>query len=249
MSRTPLIAGNWKMNGDRAMAADWVAAVAPAVPASVEALACPPFPYLDVLRSGLAGSRLRLGGQDLAAEREGACTSGVSGEMLADLGCSHVIVGHSERRLSGEDDQQVARKCRRARYAALMPILCVGETLAEREAGETVAVVARQLGAVLNGASADLLEGIIVAYEPIWAIGTGHNATPEQAQAVHAALRERVAGHDVGLAESLRVLYGGSVKADNAASLMAQPDIDGALIGGASLDPDSFLAICQAAAS
>ncbi len=249
MSRTPLIAGNWKMNGHRTMAADWVAAVAPAVPPSVEALACPPFPYLDVLRSGLDGSRLRLGGQDLAPEPEGAYTGGVSSEMLMDLGCTHVIVGHSERRQSGEDDQQVARKCSRARDAALMPILCVGETLAEREAGATFSVVDRQLRSVLDGASQDLLDGIVLAYEPVWAIGTGHSATPEQAQDVHAALRKLVANYDAGLAESLRILYGGSVKADNATSLMAQPDIDGGLIGGASLDPDSFLAICQAAAS
>jgi triosephosphate isomerase len=249
MSRTPLIAGNWKMNGRRAMAADWVAAVANAIPIGVEALVCPPFPYLDAIRSGTGGSRLGLGGQNLAEEPDGAYTGGVSGEMLMDLGCSHVIVGHSERRLSGEDDQQVARKCSRARDAGLMPILCVGETLSEREAGETFSVVSRQVRSVLDGESEALLDGIILAYEPVWAIGTGHTATPEQAQEVHAALRELVAGYDAGLAESLRVLYGGSVKADNAASLLAQPDIDGGLIGGASLDADSFLAICQAAAS
>jgi triosephosphate isomerase len=249
MSRIPLIAGNWKMNGRRAMAADWVAAVAPAVPDGVEALVCPPFPYIEVLRQGLYGDGLALGGQNLAAESDGAYTGGVSGEMLVDLECAYVIVGHSERRLSGEDDQEAARKCGRAREAGLTPILCVGESLAQREAGETFSVVSRQVGAVLEGESEVLREGLVIAYEPVWAIGTGHTATPEQAQEVHAALRELVAGYDAGLAEKLRLLYGGSVKADNAASLMAQPDIDGGLIGGASLDADSFLAICRAAVS
>lgn len=249
MSRTPLLAGNWKMNGRRAMAADWAAAVAPAVPDGIEALVCPPFPYIEVLRQGLDGAPLGLGGQNLAAEPDGAYTGGVSGEMLVDLGCSYVIVGHSERRLSGEDDQEVAHKCGRAREAGLTPILCVGESLAQREAGETFSVVSHQVRAVLEGESEVLREGLVIAYEPVWAIGTGHTATPEQAQEVHAKLRELVAGYDAGLAEKLRLLYGGSVKADNAASLMVQPDIDGGLIGGASLDADSFLAICRAAVS
>jgi triosephosphate isomerase len=198
----------------------------------------------------LQGSVIALGAQDLCEQTgEGAYTGEVSGAMLRDAGCRYVIVGHSERRtIYGEDDQRVAEKFFAARAAGLTPILCVGERLEERERGDTEAVVARQLDAVLNregGAAA--LAGAVIAYEPVWAIGTGRTATPEQAQQVHAFIRRRIAGRDRGVADRLQILYGGSVKPGNAAELFAMADIDGGLIGGASLDAEHFLAICRAA--
>lgn len=248
MARTPLVAGNWKMNGRQDMARDLASSVAAGAPSGVQVALCPPFPYLETVRRE-AGDLL-LGGQNLAAEEDGAFTGEVSGEMLVDLGCRLVLVGHSERRaLFGEGDDRVAHKFQRALDAGLTPVLCVGETLAQRDAGDTVAVVRRQLDAVLAASGVAGLGRGVVAYEPVWAIGTGRTATPEQAQEVHAAIRARVGEDDAKIADSLQLLYGGSVKADNAASLFSQPDIDGGLIGGASLDADSFLAICQAAAS
>ena len=243
--RKPLVAGNWKMNGRREMATELAASLVDGVPAGVEVLVCPPFPYLSPVADVLRGSDVALGAQNLASQEDGAYTGEVSGEMLADLGVAHVLVGHSERRsLFAESDRLVAEKFVRARQAGLTPVLCVGETLAQRESGETEAVVAGQLDAVLDVAQ---LGQAIIAYEPVWAIGTGQTASPEQAQAVHAFIRQRVAEKQPSVATSLRILYGGSVNADNAASLFRQADIDGGLVGGASLDADSFLAICQAA--
>lgn len=205
---------------------------------------CPPFPYLTQAAGLLAGSGIELGAQNLAVETAGAYTGEVSGAMLADVGCRYVIVGHSERRaLYGEDSALVARKYKAAAEQGLVPILCVGEQLAEREAGRTEQVVAGQLEAVLALCGEAALAGALIAYEPVWAIGTGKVATPEQAQAVHAFIRGRVARG----ADTPTLLYGGSVKPDNAAGLFAQPDVDGGLIGGASLVAEQFLAICEAA--
>ena len=197
----------------------------------------------------LAGSPIVLGAQDVCAEEAGAHTGEVAASMLADLGCRYVIVGHSERRaMYGEDDALVARKFQAAQRYGLVPILCVGESLAERDGGATRQVVLRQLDAVLEAAGGDAFARAVVAYEPVWAIGTGRTATPGQAQEVHGLIRVRVAEKDARIAASLRVLYGGSVKAGNAGLLFAMPDVDGGLIGGASLKAEEFTAICRAAA-
>jgi triosephosphate isomerase len=249
-SRTPMVAGNWKMNGRLSQAQALAQVVAAGAPARVQVVLCPPFPYLQAVNETLQGSDVHLAAQDLALEEDGAFTGEVSGEMLRDSGCELVLVGHSERRaMFAESNDVVAGKYRRALDAGLIPILCVGESLAERDADATLDVVRGQLDAVLELVGAAGLARGVVAYEPVWAIGTGRTATPEQAQAVHAAMREHVAAVDADVAESLQLLYGGSVKADNAASLFAEPDIDGGLVGGASLDADTFIAICQAATS
>ncbi|MCB1837745.1 MAG: triose-phosphate isomerase [Alcanivoracaceae bacterium] len=246
MARRNIVAGNWKMHGRDTMAAQLAGAVAAAAPAC-ETILCAPFPYLQRVRDALAGSSVQLGAQTLSEHEDGAYTGEISAEMLVDCGCTHVIVGHSERRsLFGEADAQVAAKFLRAREAGLTPILCVGESQAEREAGETEQVVRRQLQAVIDAAGIAAFADTIIAYEPVWAIGTGLTASPEQAQAVHAFIRALLAAQDPAVAERVPVLYGGSVKSDNAAALFAGADIDGGLIGGASLDADSFLAICAA---
>ncbi|MBA3979140.1 MAG: triose-phosphate isomerase [Alcanivorax sp.] len=248
--RTSLVAGNWKMHGRLDMARDLAARIAAGAPAGVELALCPPYPYLAALQQTLAGTPVALGAQNLAEQPEGAFTGEVAGEMLSEFGCRYVLVGHSERRsLYGETDAVVATKFQRAQAAGLVPVLCLGESQAEREAGQTEAVVGRQLDAVLALAGVAAFHQAVIAYEPVWAIGTGLTASPEQAQAVHAFIRQRLAGHDAAVAAATRILYGGSVKADNAALLLAEPDIDGGLIGGASLDADSFLAICQVASS
>lgn len=213
-----------------------------------EVAVCAPFPYLAQLQALLASTQVRWGAQSVSEHVSGAYTGEVSAAMLCEFGCRYVLVGHSERRsLFGESDAVVAAKFVAAREAGLVPILCLGETLVEREAGATAAVVSRQLDAVIDRAGVAALASAVVAYEPVWAIGTGVTASPVQAQEVHAAIRERVADLDAGLAEGLRILYGGSVKPQNAAELFAQDDIDGGLIGGAALVADDFLAICQAA--
>jgi len=248
MTRTPLVAGNWKMNGRHGLVAELGAALTAADLGGAEVALCPPFPYLEALRARLKGSSVGLGAQNLCDHEDGAFTGEVSAEMLIDLGCHYVIVGHSERREHyGEDDDQVASKFLRAQQAGLVPILCVGETLRQREAGETEHVVVRQLMAVVEAAGSGAFSRAVLAYEPVWAIGTGLTASPEQAQAVHADLRAALAVKDPEVAAGLRLLYGGSVKADNAAPLFAQPDIDGGLIGGASLNEKEFIAICRAA--
>jgi len=246
--RRKIIAGNWKMNGNR----DLVRQVAErAADSAVEAelAVCPPFPLLPTAASQLPFG-VALGAQDVSEYEAGAYTGEVSAAMLLEAGCRYVIVGHSERRtLYGEDNGRVAGKFVAAKQAGLTPILCVGETLAERDAERTEAVVGEQIDAAHEAAGTQAFQGAVVAYEPVWAIGTGRTATPEQAQAVHAFIRQRVAERDGSeVAEQLPVLYGGSMKPDNAAELLGQRDIDGGLIGGASLKPDSFLAIYQAAA-
>jgi triosephosphate isomerase len=246
--RKKLVAGNWKMHGSQAENAALLEALKPAL-AGIEAVVCVPFPYLAQVQSALAGSSIAWGAQNVSEQAKGAYTGEVSVSMLLDFGCKYVIVGHSERRsLYGESDALVASKYMAAQAAGLTPILCVGESLEERESGITEAVVARQLDAVIQAAGVASLARAVVAYEPVWAIGTGKTASPEQAQAVHAFIRSKIAALDSGVANQLVIQYGGSVKAANAAELMAQPDIDGGLIGGASLVADEFVAICRAAA-
>jgi triosephosphate isomerase len=244
--RRPLVAANWKMNGSLQMARELPAAVRAKLGATLPAdvLICPPFTLLKAVAEGLADTGFALGAQNVHAADSGAYTGEVSVAMLRETCCQYVIVGHSERRqLFGEDDATVAAKFAAAKAGGLVPILCVGETLEEREADRTLDVVHRQLDAVLAAHGDTALDGAVLAYEPVWAIGTGRTATPEQAQDVHAALRARC---PEGSRAALRILYGGSVKADNAATLFAQPDIDGGLVGGASLNADDFAAICAA---
>ena len=242
--RTPIVAGNWKMHGSREFARALVAALAPRVGDGVQVLLFPPQVLLASVVAACEGHRIGVGAQTVHPEAQGAFAGETSAELVRDAGGRWTLVGHSERRQQfGEDDAAVAARVAAAVRAGLAPVLCVGETLEERRAGEAEAVVLRQLDAVLARPDAPLAGGA-VAYEPVWAIGTGETATPAQAQAMHAVIRGRLA--ESGL-EALRVLYGGSVKADNAAELFAQPDIDGGLVGGASLDADSFAAIVAAA--
>lgn len=248
--REKLVAGNWKMHGslmDNKALLDAVVADAAGLK-GVRCAVCVPFPYLFQARFVLQDSNVAWGAQNLSQHEKGAFTGEVSAAMLVDFGCRYAIVGHSERRnLFGEDDATVALKFVAAQRAGLIPILCVGETLQEREAGITEQVVARQLDAVLDKAGVGGIAKAVIAYEPVWAIGTGRNATPEQAQAVHAFIRGKIAVLDAEAADKLVILYGGSVKAANAAELFSMPDIDGGLIGGASLIAEEFLAICRAA--
>jgi triosephosphate isomerase len=248
--RVKLVAGNWKMNGTLASSQALLKAVLPPLSALNRAryAVCAPFPYLAAAGQALRGSKVALGAQDLSQFEDGAYTGGVSGAMLADCGCRFVIVGHSERRsVFAEGDDTVALKYAQAVKYRLTPVLCVGETLAEREAGVTEAVVARQLDAVIQRCGLAALAQGVIAYEPVWAIGTGRTATPQQAQAVHAFIRGRMGARDRRLAENLLILYGGSVKANNAVQLFAMTDVDGGLIGGASLVAEEFVAICAAA--
>lgn len=247
--RTKLVAGNWKMNGSLQQNAALIAELKANLPESgCEVVVCPPFPYLAQVGGLLEGSRIGLGAQSLSEHAPGAYTAEVSADMLLDFGCRYVLVGHSERRsLFGESDQQVAGKFETARRHGLLPVLCVGETLAERKAGITDEVVARQLMAVVDRVGVAELVHAVVAYEPVWAIGTGVTASPEQAQAVHARIRGLLATLDERVAQGLRILYGGSVKPQNAMDLFSQADIDGGLIGGAALVASDFLAICRAA--
>lgn len=248
--RPRIVAGNWKLNGDRAFATDLMAALAATpAPAGVTRLVCPPFTLVAAVAAGSADAGIAVGGQDVSAHASGAYTGEVSAAMLRDAGASHVLVGHSERRqYHGEDDALVARKFKAACDAGLVPLLCVGETLEQREAGQTEAVIAAQLAAVFDLCGPKALAQAVVAYEPVWAIGTGRTASPDQAQQVHAFIRGIAAGHDATIAGSLPIVYGGSCKPDNAPALFSRPDVDGGLIGGASLVADDFLAIIAAAA-
>ncbi len=256
-NRRRIVAGNWKMHGARAALEALASGLAarPANPSesAPEVAVFPPFPYLSAVKRALEAGRaeggiaVQMGAQDVSAHTEGARTGEVSASMLADCGCRYVLVGHSERRAScGETDEQVARKFVRAASESLIPVLCVGETLGERNAGRTAEVVLRQLEAVLERVGAGGFGTAVLAYEPVWAIGTGQTATPEQAQEVHAVLRAAIARADAKIAAALRILYGGSVKGANAAALFAQPDIDGGLVGGASLDLKDFWRIITA---
>lgn len=248
--RQPLVAGNWKMNGDRSSVEVLLQGLTSGIGAveNADVAVCPPYVYLSLVQAGLSGTPIVMGAQDICDQDSGAYTGEISGPMLKDSGCACVIVGHSERRhVYGESDALTAAKFAAARRAGLTPILCVGELLEEREGGQTEAVVARQLDAVIALEGVASLADAVVAYEPVWAIGTGRTASPEQAQEVHAAIRARVHALDPVVADGLRILYGGSVKGSNAAELFAMPDIDGGLIGGASLKADDFLTICRSA--
>ena len=250
--RQPLVAGNWKMNGTL----DSIKALVEGVKAGMgsvttaEMAMCPSFVYIPAVAAMLQGSSISLGAQDVNDQESGAHTGEIAPNMLTDIGCHYVIVGHSERRaIYGESDAFTARKFAAARKAGLVPILCVGETLEEREQGITEQVVARQLDAVIELEGIAAIGDAVIAYEPVWAIGTGKTASPEQAQDVHAFIRNKLAALDSNVAASVRILYGGSMNPANAAELLAMTDIDGGLIGGASLKPNDFLAIGQAANS
>lgn len=237
------------MHGDRARSAALVDGIVAGLDAAspVDVVVCPPAVLATHVSTRIAGAPIGLGGQNLSEHDEGAYTGEVSGPMLADAGCTYCIVGHSERRsLYGETNEVVAAKFQAARCSGLTPILCIGETLDERDGGAMESVIANQLDAVVDTAGVGALKQAIVAYEPVWAIGTGRTATPEQAQDAHAYIRQRIAAAGTEVAAGLRILYGGSVKADNAAGLFSQPDIDGGLIGGASLEAEQFLAVCAA---
>ncbi len=250
--RRPMVAGNWKMHGNLSSAESLAAAVMEGADGlNVDLVVCPPLCHLGVVGAKIARSELGLGAQDVAPwVDDGAYTGEVSSRMLKDMGCGYAIVGHSERRgLLGETDADVARKFMAAQAGGITPILCVGETLDEREAGRSLAVVGEQLQAVIDAAGIAAFENAVVAYEPVWAIGTGRTAAASDAQEVHDHLRCLAANSDATIAGSLRILYGGSVKPGNAAELFAQADIDGGLIGGAALEAESFLAIAQAAAN
>lgn len=244
--RRKLVVGNWKMHGSHKTNAELLAGIVGARPFGCDVAVCVPFPYLSETAVTLANTDLCWGAQDCSVHEQGAYTGEVSVGMLAEFGCRYVIVGHSERRAyHGETDQVVAEKAKAALARGIAPIVCVGETLAQRDAGETEAVVKRQLSAVIQKL-AHCVSEMVVAYEPVWAIGTGRTATPEQAQAVHAVLRSQLKAA-TSRADAMTLLYGGSVKPDNAVSLFGQPDIDGGLIGGAALKADDFVAICRAA--
>ncbi len=246
--RRKLVAGNWKMNTTRASAQALVDAIVAMPSATCDVAVFPPFPYLAELIGRHAKAGISFGAQDISEHHEGAYTGEVAALMVADIGATHTLVGHSERRqYHAESNEVVAAKFERAQVAGLIPVLCVGETLEQRDGGHTEAVIVAQLDAVVERCGIAAFDKAIVAYEPIWAIGTGRTATPQQAQQVHAFIRGKLAGDDATIASSLRLLYGGSVKPDNAAGLFSEPDIDGGLIGGASLVAADFLAICAAA--
>ncbi len=248
--RQPLVVGNWKMNGTRASVAELLGGLKAGIGdvQTAEVAVCAPAIYIPDTQAQLDGSVIKWGGQDVSVHAAGAYTGEIAAAMLTDFGCHFVIIGHSERRAyHGESDALVAEKFAAARAVGVVPILCVGETLEEREQGVTEQVVARQLDAVIEHCGIDTVGEGVVAYEPVWAIGTGKTATPEQAQQVHAFIRGRLAANSQTVAEGLRILYGGSMNPKNAVELMAQADIDGGLIGGASLKAGDFLAVCAAA--
>ena len=246
--RQPLVAGNWKMNGSSESIRDLIDGLLSGLETKAEVLVCPPSVYAQQVRELTADSIVKVGLQNASHELSGAFTGEISPLMVKDLGCEYVLIGHSERRsIYGETDEEVAAKFSALVDRGVVPVLCVGETLEERESGDTMNVVARQIETVLRAAGPERLANFVIAYEPVWAIGTGLTASPEQAQDVHAAIRELMAKHDQAMADRTRVLYGGSMKAANAAELMAQPDVDGGLVGGASLVAADFKAICHAA--
>lgn len=248
--REILVAGNWKMNGSSAANQELVAGILAGAPtgSGFRLLVCPSFPYLAAIAAQLEGSGVALGAQNVSQHDGGAFTGETAPSMLKDIGCEYVIVGHSERRaMYGESSEDVAAKFKAAQAAGLTPILCVGETLEEREANATESIIDAQLAAVLSAAGIEAFAAGVIAYEPVWAIGTGLTASPEQAQDVHRHIRARLAEHNAELAERVQILYGGSMKGENAPGLLAMPDIDGGLIGGASLQAKDFLAIAEAA--
>lgn len=247
--RPTIVAGNWKMHGNLAENLDRLTVLANAAAqlGHVQVIVFPTFPYLLSAGSILGGSGIAVGAQTVSEFAQGAYTGEVSASMLADVKCAYVLVGHSERRtLFAENDAQVAAKFIAAQAVGITPVLCVGESLAERESGRTEEIVFAQLDAVIHAAGIAAFSRAVIAYEPVWAIGSGLTASPEQAQAVHAAIRQRLAVHDINIAQNVAILYGGSVKPDNASALFAQADIDGGLVGGASLQAQDFIQICSA---
>lgn len=248
-NRQALVAGNWKLNGSRSSVADLARDVASGIGSlSCEVVVCPTSVHLCDVQGVVGNSPLQLGAQNCAEADSGAFTGEVSASMLVEYGCRYVLVGHSERRqLFAETSSQVANKVQSVQQASMLPVLCVGETLEERERGDMQSVIGEQLDAVVGLGGVAAFDRMVVAYEPVWAIGTGKTASPAQAQEVHGMIREKLSALDAAIADRLRIVYGGSVKPDNAVELFSQPDIDGGLIGGAALDAASFLAICQAA--
>ncbi len=247
--RKKFVAGNWKMHTTAEEAVKLAGAIArEAGKLPSDVAVCPPFVYLQAVAAAIKGSRVALGGQDMYFEAKGAFTGEISGAMLRDVGCAYVILGHSERRhVIGETDALINKKMHSALAAGLLPILCVGETLDERDANRTMEVVGRHVREGLKGLSAEAVGKATIAYEPVWAIGAGRNATAQQAQEVHAEIRKMIGTlYSPAVAQAIRIQYGGSVKPENAGEIMAQPDVDGALVGGASLKADSFLAIARA---
>jgi triosephosphate isomerase len=247
--RQTLVAGNWKLNGSKDSIQTLVKGIADGMSAvnGTAVAVCPPYVYIPMVQELLAGTAIGLGAQDVTDQESGAYTGEVAASMLKEIGCQYVVVGHSERRaIYGEQDEDTAKKYAATRKEGLIPILCVGELLEERESGDTENVVARQLDAVISLEGVAALADGVIAYEPVWAIGTGKTATPDQAQDVHAFIRRKIAALDADVAEKVQILYGGSVNGGNAAELFAMDDIDGGLIGGASLKADDFLAICTA---
>ena len=248
--RRPMVAGNWKMHGTRASVVELTQGLGNmSLPSGVEVAVFPPSLFITQVIDGLEGKGINVGAQNSAVQPEqGALTGEVAPSQLAEVGCKYVLVGHSERRqIIGESDEVLNQKFAAAQQSGLTPVLCIGETLAEREAGETLEVVGRQLSSVIDAFGIKAFANAVIAYEPVWAIGTGLTASPQQAQDVHAAIRKQLAAMDAEVAANVQLLYGGSVKAANAAELFGMPDIDGGLIGGASLNADEFGAICRAA--
>jgi len=248
--RQPLVAGNWKLNGNTQSITGLLEGIIGGMKdvKRAEVAVCGPYIYIPQVAEMLKNTSVQYGSQNVSEFDSGAYTGEISGAMLAEFGCKYAIVGHSERRsIYGESDQQVAEKFKAAQKNNIIPILCVGELLEERENGDTEKVVARQLDAVVDAAGIDAVKRAVIAYEPVWAIGTGKTATPEQAQEVHAFIRNRLSRSNANIANGVQILYGGSVKPDNAQTLFSQTDIDGGLIGGASLDAAGFLSICCAA--
>lgn len=248
--RRPMVAGNWKMHGTRASVAELINGLRHlALPSGVDVAVFPSFLHVNQVIDGLEGKSIKVGAQNAAVEsKQGALTGEVAPSQLADEGCSLVLIGHSERRqIIGENDETLIRKFAAAQACGLIPVLCIGETLEQREAGKTLEVVGRQLGSIIEELGVGVFANAVIAYEPVWAIGTGLTASPQQAQDVHAAIRAQLAAENSEVAQGVRLLYGGSVKAANAVELFGMPDIDGGLIGGASLNADEFGAICRAA--
>ncbi|TVT84610.1 triose-phosphate isomerase [Pseudomonas sp. H3(2019)] len=248
--RRPMVAGNWKMHGTRASVAELINGLRHlALPSDVEVAVFPPCLYINQVIDGLEGTSISVGAQNSAVEAmQGALTGEIAPSQLVDAGCSLVLIGHSERRqIIGECDEVLIRKFAAAQASGLIPVLCIGETLEQREGGKTLEVVGRQLSSIIDELGVGVFAKAVIAYEPVWAIGTGLTASPQQAQDVHAAIREQLAAENSEVAQGVRLLYGGSVKAANAVELFGMPDIDGGLIGGASLNADEFGAICRAA--
>lgn len=251
MARRPLVMGNWKLNGSKAFTKELIEGLK----AELQGVGCdvaiaPPVMYLGTAEAALAGSKIALGAQNVDVNIKGAFTGDISTEMLKDFGAKYIIIGHSERRTyHKESDEFVAKKFGALKEAGLVPVLCIGETEAENEAGKTEEVCARQIDAVINALGVEAFNGAVIAYEPIWAIGTGKSATPAQAQAVHAFIRGHIAAKSQAVADQVIIQYGGSVNDANAAELFTQPDIDGALVGGASLKAPAFAVIVKAAAA